>query len=143
MRTRAGHALSDARRAPPTFPRRGRRGATAQVHRARAAARAGDSGVRLRPGRGRLLRERAVLMENPFEVLSHVTRALEEQGVAYVVVGSFASSMRGLYRATADIDLVADLQTAHVRPLVEALQDKFYIDEQAVRRAVSRRSSFN
>jgi predicted nucleotidyltransferase len=82
-------------------------------------------------------------MENPFEVLSHVTRALEEQGVAYVVVGSFASSMRGLYRATADIDLVAALQPAHVRPLVEALQEKFYIDEQAVRRAVSRRSSFN
>lgn len=82
-------------------------------------------------------------MENPFEVLSHVTRALEDQGVAYVVVGSFASSMRGLYRATADIDLVADLQPAHARPLVEALRDKFYIDEQAVRRAVSRRGSFN
>jgi predicted nucleotidyltransferase len=82
-------------------------------------------------------------MENPFEVLSHVTRALEEQGVAYVVVGSFASSMRGLYRATADIDLVADLRPAHVRPLVEALQEKFYIDEQAVRRAVSLRGSFN
>lgn len=82
-------------------------------------------------------------MENPFEVLSHVTRALEEQGVAYVVVGSFASSMRGLYRATSDIDLVAALQPAHVRSLVEALQEKFYIDEQAVRRAVSMRGSFN
>jgi predicted nucleotidyltransferase len=82
-------------------------------------------------------------MENPFEVLSHVTRALEEQGITYVVVGSFASSMRGLYRSTADIDIVADIRPAQVRPFVESLQDKFYIDEQAVSRAVSRRGSFN
>jgi predicted nucleotidyltransferase len=82
-------------------------------------------------------------MESPFEVLSHVTRALEEQGVMYVVVGSFASSMRGLYRMTADIDIVADLQPAQVHSFVESLQEKFYIDEQAVRRAVSRHGSFN
>jgi len=82
-------------------------------------------------------------MESPLEVLSQIARALEEQGVAYVVVGSFASSMRGVYRATADIDIVADLKTAHVKPLVEALQETFYIDEQAVRRATARRGSFN
>ena len=82
-------------------------------------------------------------MDNPFEVLSQVTRALEELDITYVVVGSFASSMRGLYRSTADIDIVADLQPAQVRPLVEALQEKFYIDEQAVRRAVSLHGSFN
>lgn len=82
-------------------------------------------------------------MENPFEVLSQVVTAFEEHGIAYVVVGSFASSMRGLYRTTADIDIVADLGAGHVRQLVEALQEKFYIDEQAVRRAVSRHGSFN
>jgi len=82
-------------------------------------------------------------MESPLEVLSQIARALEEHGIAYVVVGSFASSMRGVYRATADIDVVADLEPAHVRPLVEALQEKFYLDEQAVRRALACRSSFN
>ncbi len=82
-------------------------------------------------------------MESPLEVLSQIARALEEQGVAYVVVGSFASSMRGVYRATADIDIVADLKPSHVKPLVEALQETFYLDEQAVRRATARRGSFN
>lgn len=82
-------------------------------------------------------------MESPLEVLSQIARALEEQGVAYVVVGSFASSMRGLYRATADIDIVADLRPEHVKPLVEALRETFYLDEQAVRRATARRGSFN
>lgn len=82
-------------------------------------------------------------MESPLEVLAQIARALEEHGIAYVVVGSFASSMRGVYRATADIDIVADLDHAHVRPLVEALQEKFYLDEQDVRRALARGGSFN
>ena len=82
-------------------------------------------------------------MESPLEVLAQITRALEDHGVLYVVVGSFASSMRGLYRATADIDIVADLRPEQVHPLVTTLQAKFYIDEQAVSRAVSRHGSFN
>ncbi len=43
--------------------------------------------------------------------------------------------MRGPYRMTAAIDIVADLQPAQLRPFVEAPQERFYIDEQAVRRA--------
>lgn len=82
-------------------------------------------------------------MESPYEVLTQVTRALDAQGIIYVVVGSFASSMRGVYRTTADIDLVADIKPAQVAPLVAALQATFYVDEQAVRRAVERRGSFN
>jgi predicted nucleotidyltransferase len=82
-------------------------------------------------------------METPFSVLSEIARILEEQGIAYVVVGSFASSMRGLYRATADVDIVADIKADQIKPLVAALRDTFYIDEQAVRRAVSEHRSFN
>jgi hypothetical protein len=82
-------------------------------------------------------------MESPLEVLSQIARILEEHGVAYVVVGSFASSMRGLYRATADIDIVADLGPDQVRPVVQSLQGTFYVDGQAIRRAVARRGSFN
>ena len=82
-------------------------------------------------------------METPFSVLSEVARILEEQGIAYVVVGSFASSMRGLYRSTADLDILADIKPEQVKPLVAALQETFYVDEQAVHQAVSQRRSFN
>ncbi len=82
-------------------------------------------------------------METPFAVLIEVARVLEESGIAYVVVGSFASSMRGLYRATGDVDIIADIKLNQVKPLVAALQEKFYIDEQAVRRAVTQCCSFN
>lgn len=82
-------------------------------------------------------------MESPFLVLWQIARALEEQGITYVVVGSIASSMRGLYRTTNDIDIVADIKPDQVTPLIAALQETFYIDEQAVRRAVAHHSSFN
>ena len=82
-------------------------------------------------------------MESPLIVLSLIARVLEERGIAYVVVGSFASSLRGVYRSTNDIDIVADLKLEQVKGLVSALQEEFYIDELAARRAVLSHSSFN
>lgn len=82
-------------------------------------------------------------MESPLDVLSQVARTLDALGIAYVVVGSFAGSLHGVYRATADIDIVADLAPEQVAPLVSALQASFYVDEQAARRAMTRHGSFN
>ena len=82
-------------------------------------------------------------MENPFEVLALVARLLEQQQIAYVLVGSFASSMHGMYRSTADIDIVADVHSDQVIPLLAAFQENFYVDEHAIRDAVDRRQSFN
>lgn len=61
----------------------------------------------------------------------------------YVLVGSFASSIHGMYRSTADIDIVADIKTEQVHPLFEALRENFYVDEHVMRDAVIHRSSFN
>lgn len=82
-------------------------------------------------------------MKSQVEVLLQVARAFDELQVPYVVVGSVASSLQGLSRATADVDIVADLRAAHVLPLFDALKEDFYVDEQAVRRAVGQRRSFN
>lgn len=51
--------------------------------------------------------------------------------------------MHGMYRSTADIDLLADIKPEQVRPLLDALEKSFYIDEVAVRQAVAQRQSFN
>jgi hypothetical protein len=82
-------------------------------------------------------------MENPFAVLSLVAGALEQQRISYVLVGSLASSMHGMYRSTADIDIVADIQSEQVISLLTALQENFYVDEYAMREAIKRRQSFN
>lgn len=82
-------------------------------------------------------------MKSQVEVLLHVARAFDELEIGYVVVGSVASSLLGFSRATADVDIVADLQAAQVLPLFDALKEDFYVDEQAMRRAVGQRRSFN
>jgi hypothetical protein len=82
-------------------------------------------------------------MENPFAVLSLVVSILDQQGITYVLVGSLASSIHGMYRSTADIDILADVKSAQVIPLLNALQTDFYIDESAVREAIDRKQSFN
>ena len=82
-------------------------------------------------------------MENPFKVLSLVASVLEQQRITYVLVGSFASSIHGMYRSTADIDIVADVHSEQVIPLLTALQENFYVDEHAVHEAIDRRQSFN
>ena len=82
-------------------------------------------------------------MENPLAVLSQVARILEQHDITYVLVGSLASSMHGMYRSTADIDLLADIKPEHVRPLLDALNKSFYVDDHAVKQAVEQRRSFN
>ena len=82
-------------------------------------------------------------MVQPISVLSLVTNTLDKLNIRYVLVGSFASSIHGLYRATADIDILADIKPEHVGPLHEALKSNFYVDELVMRNAIARGRSFN
>jgi len=75
--------------------------------------------------------------------LEPVARTLERLGVAYYVGGSVASGVHGSPRSTMDADVVADLRPEHAAPLVAALGDAYYADEQSITEAIARRSSFN
>jgi len=82
-------------------------------------------------------------MDLPLSVLSQVTTALDHLGIPYVLVGSFASSIHGMYRSTADIDLLADIKAEQVGPLFKTLQNSFYLDEHVMADAVAHGRSFN
>ena len=85
-------------------------------------------------------------MDNTPDILVTITslvEALEELGVPYHIGGSVASSLYGLPRLTIDVDIVADLRQGHVRPLIDQLETDYYIDEDMIRDAIKRRSSFN
>lgn len=82
-------------------------------------------------------------MKNQTEVLLQVVGVLDDLQIAYWVVGSVASSMFGISRATADVDIVADVTPAHVAPLVNTLKEDFYIDDLAIRRSIHYRRPFN
>lgn len=73
---------------------------------------------------------------DPFAVAIAVTRALDALGVASTVGGSIASSFAGEPRSTLDIDIVAALEEGHIPGLVSALSAEFYVDGDALRRAV-------
>jgi hypothetical protein len=83
------------------------------------------------------------MLPEPIAVMRQVIDVLDTLGVPYLVGGSFASSIYGTYRATADVDLVADLEFEHVTALVKALSGQFYIDEESVRDAIRLRRSFS
>lgn len=77
------------------------------------------------------------------QALQPVAEAFERLGVPYYLGGSVASSLHGIFRTTADIDLVAALEAEHVESFVHALQDDYYIDGAMIRDALSHGSSFN
>ena len=82
-------------------------------------------------------------MKSPLEVLQIVTTVFDRLEIEYVIVGSFASSRRGVQRTTGDVDILANLTHAKVRSFVAALETEFYLDETTVHEAISRRRSFN
>ncbi len=65
--------------------------------------------------------------------LFQFTEPLDEIGVPYAVVGSVASSLYGEPRATNDVDLVIQLETADAAKLVCAFPaDRFYVPPEEV-----------
>src|SRR3954471_4196735 len=82
-------------------------------------------------------------MMTQVDVLLRVAGVLDEMQIPYLVVGSVASSMHGFSRSTADVDIVADLRPENVATLFAALKDEYYVDDQAMRRAISLRRMFN
>src|SRR5712691_10382606 len=82
-------------------------------------------------------------MQSSVDILHQFARMLEDMGIRYVVVGSFASSARGQPRATIYADIVAEVTTDHARILAERLAGEYYADELAIRHAVLDHSVFN
>jgi hypothetical protein len=76
-------------------------------------------------------------------VALRVTGVLDRLGVPHTIGGSIASSLAGEPRSTVDIDIVAAIEERHVGPLVTALTMEFYVDQQALARAVRERRSTN
>lgn len=80
---------------------------------------------------------------DPIAVALSVARTLDALGITHTVGGSIASSIAGEPRSTVDIDFVVALDESDVPSLVAALSADFYVDDEALNRAVRERSSAN
>ena len=78
------------------------------------------------------------------ELLRHCTTVLEQLGLRYFVTGSVATIFYGEPRFTNDIDIVVDLPSSRISDFCRAFpSEDFYVSEEAVRRAISRKGQFN
>ena len=75
-----------------------------------------------------------------FELL---TAALNRLSVNYAVVGSVASSARGSYRATEDIDVLAKILPEQSVELAEVLGKDWYADSDQIRESLRAGRAFN
>ena len=80
---------------------------------------------------------------DPIAIALSVTRVFDSLGILHTIGGSLASSFAGEPRSTIDIDIVAAIDESHVPALTSAFSSDFYVDEEALRRAVRERSSAN
>jgi Uncharacterised nucleotidyltransferase len=81
---------------------------------------------------------------NPSEVLRRITAALDRAGIAYMLTGSFASSMYGALRSTMDIDIVIAASRDQVEQLVQLLPEtEYYVELESALRAYDHESMFN
>jgi hypothetical protein len=72
------------------------------------------------------------LYHEVIEALTPLIQAFDQLGVSYYIGGSVSSSLHGLPRRTQDVDVIVDIQPAHVHSLFQLLQNEYYLDEQAL-----------
>ncbi len=72
-----------------------------------------------------------------------LAEGLERLQIPYCVCGSLASSVHGIYRTTADIDLLASVRLNDAARLAAELGKEFYADAALIEDAIGRGRSFN
>src|SRR5262249_1373259 len=82
-------------------------------------------------------------MNDELQVLRDVSDRLSSAGIEFMVTGSVAMNYYAEPRMTRDIDLVIALEEGDADGVVRLFEGDYYIDQQAVRRAISRHSLFN
>jgi hypothetical protein len=78
------------------------------------------------------------------ELLKKTVQALDSVGIDYMVTGSIVSSLQGAPRSTHDIDVVVDLHTNQVGPLISKFPaPEYYMSETAIAEAMKFGRMFN
>ena len=78
-----------------------------------------------------------------FSTILKVADVLEELGIKYLIAGSVASSVHGVPRATADVDLVADFKPEQVDRFIARLEAEYYLSKPAMLEALARHAFLN
>ena len=78
------------------------------------------------------------------DLLGRLVSRLDQAGIPYMIVGSFASTFHGLPRTTQDLDVVIDPTPESLRAFLALLPaDAYYVSHEAAEEALQRRGMFN
>jgi hypothetical protein len=77
------------------------------------------------------------------QALRALVEALGRGAIPYMIGGSMASGVHGIYRTSLDVDLVADLHSGQIERVIRELGGAFYADAGMMRDALESGRSFN
>lgn len=77
------------------------------------------------------------------EITCRVVDGLERLGIAYMLVGSYASNVFGRPRDSHDADIVADIREEHVPAVAAEFSRDFVVNADSIRECVRLREMFN
>ncbi len=79
----------------------------------------------------------------PVKILHDFAERLEPLGIKYMLTGSMAMMIYGVYRMTADIDIVVELRYDDADRIIKAFEPDYYVPHGSVRDAIARKFMFN
>jgi hypothetical protein len=88
-------------------------------------------------------RQESPRMKTALDALLQIVDYLNRLGIPYLLGGSWASMAHGIPRATQDADLLVQLTSSDVEPLLALLAPDFYVSPEAIAEAIRRGASFN
>jgi hypothetical protein len=77
------------------------------------------------------------------QALQALVEALGRGAIPYLIGGSMASGIHGIYRTSLDVDLVADIHPGQIPSFIQELGGEFYADAGMMRDALESGRSFN
>jgi len=80
---------------------------------------------------------------NVLAAMIPVIEALDRLAIDYYIGGAIASLAHGIYRTTADVDIIAEVPLELVPAFVQRLQETYYVDADMIKDAIRHRSEFN
>jgi len=83
------------------------------------------------------------MIQTELDIMRDVSRRLESAGIEFMLTGSVAMNYYAQPRMTRDIDLVVALDQSDAETIVKLFEADYYVDRQAVARAIAQRSIFN
>ena len=77
------------------------------------------------------------------QALQALLDALDQSAIPYLIGGSVASGIHGIFRTSLDVDLVADIHPQQIAGFIQELAGAFYADAGMIRDAGASGRSFN